>query len=366
MPKPTTLILILLCVSTGPTIFRLGSGAGCPSFCVVLIHGPTLANVTTSKSTSMDKMIGNDRLAMALQTKTVREPELTQFFDNNIPILRAEYGRRLRGSPSSTALVVRDQGDGIGKPKTPKAFLHPFDPFPYTYKAHQDMGIYLLLIYLPFSLGIVWFLCNMVQGHHGHGMERGNPQLVQGSFNYRIPPYWDPIFENAHGSNQYTFRAYMTDLSLWIMLTDLEPWRQCAAIIMRLGGAAREFGRGITPQEMSTGGILNGDQVDPVTFVIGSLHARFAPLEEESRLQSMTEMWAFARRPGEGINALLSRYEQIRARAANEGQFVMSIEGCSLQLLRAVGIRPNHLYTLLQPFEGQLPRTEREFSRMCQ
>ena len=95
MPKPTTLILILLCVSTGPTIFRLGSGAGCPSFCVVLIHGPTLANVTTSKSTSMDKMIGNDRLAMALQTKTVREPELTHFFDNNIPILRAEYGRRL-------------------------------------------------------------------------------------------------------------------------------------------------------------------------------------------------------------------------------------------------------------------------------
>ena len=117
---------------------------------------------------------------------------------------------------------------------------------------------------------------------------------------------------------------------------------------------------------MSTGGILNGDQVDPVTFVIGSLHARFAPLEEESRLQCMTEMWAFARRHGEGINALLSRYEQVRARAANEGQFVMSIEGCSLQLLRAVGIRPQHLYTLLQPFEGQLPRTEQEFSKMCQ
>ena len=52
----------------------------------------------------------------------------------------------------------------------------------------------------------------------------------------KIPPAWDPEHENTS-----PFRAYMTDLSLWIMLTDLQPHQQCAAIIIRLGGAAREF-----------------------------------------------------------------------------------------------------------------------------
>jgi hypothetical protein len=36
------------------------------------------------------------------------------------------------------------------------------------------------------------------------------------NFNYRIPPTWSPENENY-----YSFRAYMTDASLWIMLTDL-------------------------------------------------------------------------------------------------------------------------------------------------
>ena len=62
------------------------------------------------------------------------------------------------------------------------------------------------------------------------------PLMLSGrDFNYRIPPAWTP--ENK---NLYSFRAYMTDMSLRILLTDLQPHQQCAAIIMRLGGAARE------------------------------------------------------------------------------------------------------------------------------
>ena len=61
---------------------------------------------------------------------------------------------------------------------------------------------------------------------------------------------------------------------------------------------------------------------DPVAYFLGALQLRFANLEEESRLQSMTEMLAFARRQGEDINALLTRYEVVRQRAANEGRFV--------------------------------------------
>ncbi len=53
-----------------------------------------------------------------------------------------------------------------------------------------------------------------------------------------------------------------------------------------------------------------------------------------------TEMLAFSRRSGESINALLARYEIVRQRAPTEGQFVMSIEGCALQILRACNVQP--------------------------
>ena len=179
-------------------------------------------------------------------------------------------------------------------------------------------------------------------------------------FNYRIPPAWSP-----EGERNYSFRAYMTDISIWIMLTDLQPHQQCAAIVMRLGGAAREVARMISPQEMMTGGIQNGIQVDPVTYLLGALHARFSALEEESRLTCMTEMLAFTRHGGENINSLLARYDTVRHRAAIEGQFVMSIEACSLQMLRACGISAQHLFTLLQPFQGQFPQTEAQFQQLC-
>ena len=59
----------------------------------------------------------------------------------------------------------------------------------------------------------------------------------------------------------------MTNISQWVMLTDLQPHQQCAALIMRLGGSAREMARMITPQEMYNGGSFEpgGEIVDPVT-----------------------------------------------------------------------------------------------------
>ena len=77
------------------------------------------------------------------------------------------------------------------------------------------------------------------------------------------------------------------------------------------------------------------------------------------------ELMAFARKPGENVNSLLSRYETVRQRAALEGQFVMSVEGCAVQILRACGIGPQHLFTLLQPFQGQLPHTDQQFNQLC-
>ena len=140
-------------------------------------------------------------------------------------------------------------------------------------------------------------LCYMMPGV-------GQPVAQSRDFNYRIPPAWAPEMEST-----YSFRAYMTDVSIWVMLTDLLPHQQAAAIVMRLGGSAREMARMITPQELTVGGVRNGVQMDPVTYLLAGIHARFAALEEESRLSCMTEMLAFQRKPHENINALLARYE---------------------------------------------------------
>jgi hypothetical protein len=120
----------------------------------------------------------------------------------------------------------------------------------------------------------------------------------------------------------------------------------------------------MTPEEMALGGMRDGVQLDLVTYFVGALRRRFSALEEETSLSSVTEMLAFQQRPGEHINSLLARYETVRQRAAVEEQFTMSIEGCSLQLLRAVGIQTQHLYTLLQAFGGELPSTDAQFQEM--
>ena len=98
----------------------------------------------------------------------------------------------------------------------------------------------------------------------GGGMALGRDG--HGGFNYRIPPSWNP-----DNDRHYSFRAYMTDVSLWVMLTDLQPHQQCAALIMRLQGPAADFVRQITPQEIIAGGQRNGVQMDPVTYVLGAL-----------------------------------------------------------------------------------------------
>ena len=120
---------------------------------------------------------------------------------------------------------------------------------------------------------IVIYMMPQGQGQGGSG--GGNSR----DFNYRIPPTWSP--EN---DSHYTFRAYMTDMSLWIMLTDLQPHQHAAAIVMRLGGTAREMARMITPPELMYGGVRNGVSIDPVTYLLGALQERFAALDEEARL----------------------------------------------------------------------------------
>ena len=106
----------------------------------------------------------------------------------------------------------------------------------------------------------------------------------------------------------------------------------------------------------------SGVQLDPLSYLVVGLHARFAPPGEETRLQAMTGLLSFGRRNGEGINQVLTRYEIVRQRARTEGLFVMSTEGCALQLLRVCGVSTNQMMQLLQPFHTNPPANEQQLN----
>ena len=113
----------------------------------------------------------------------------------------------------------------------------------------------------------------MVPGHHH---SRGPPSFTtRNDFTTKLPPSWCPEHERT-----YSFRRYMADLQLWIMVTDLAPHAQAAAIVMRLEGAASELARSFTTDQLMRGDQVQGQPVDPVTFVIATLQDKLGQLEE--------------------------------------------------------------------------------------
>ena len=175
-----------------------------------------------------------------------------------------------------------------------------------------------ILLVIPLLLGLV------LPPGTGGGNGQGHNHVHQKT-SHRTPPRWGLEMEP-----RYSFQTYIIDLLLWPMMTDLAPYQQVAAVILRLSGAAKDLARTPSPNEIMNGGIPDGGvQLDPLSYLVVGLHARFVPLGEETRLQAMAELLNFGRRNGEGINQVLTRYEIVRQRACTEGLFVMSTEGCA-------------------------------------
>ena len=193
------------------------------------------------------------------------------------------------------------------------------------------------------------------------GGAAGSGNAGGGGGRNRQPPSWSPEKES-----QYPFRHWMQDLLTWsILATDLDASQQAAAIIMQLGGAARDLVRNLSYQEITTGGILNGMAVDPVTYLTTQLAMHFAPWGEEVRLTAMSELMNFHRMPHESTDALLSRFLTLRHKAQQNGAgLTMTWEGYSWLLLRACGANAGQLINILQPFQGRFPSSEAEFQSM--
>ena len=194
-----------------------------------------------------------------------------------------------------------------------------------------------------------------------HGAAPGPAGQARTSGATRTPPAWSPEREST-----YPFQTWAQDLLAWsIVVTDMDAAQQTAAIILQLGGAARELARGMSYQDITQGGMINGQPVDPVTFLLTHLAQQFAPLGEEARLRAISELMQFHRNPGEQIDSMLSRFMTLRFRAGQGGQgMAMSWEGYSWLLLKACGVSHHQLLNVLQPYQGRFPGTEAEFNAM--
>eukprot|EP00435_Cladocopium_sp_Y103_P018732 s696_g4.t1 len=163
----------------------------------------------------------------------------------------------------------------------------------------------------------------------------------------RVPPAWGPEQEQ-----NYPFRQWTRDVMLWSIASEMDPARKAASVMLVLKGAAKELSRQIPPQAIVDGGLIHGVQVDPLTYLMHALQERFGNLGEEVRVQAITELMGFNRKGNEPIDSLLVRFDSIRSRAAEQGGAIVSVQGVTWILLRAIEISDQQLIHLLTPFHN--------------
>ena len=142
------------------------------------------------------------------------------------------------------------------------------------------------------------------------------------------------------------------DSHSWTVLVSdrMDSSQQPPAVCLSLRGAAADMCRAMTTQERVQGGVIDGVQVDPMTYLLIHLASRFAPLGEEQRLMAQNELMSFDRQTGESIDALITRFMAIRRRAQAGGRMAMTWEDYAHLLLRACRIKPQDMLTTFQLF----------------
>ena len=107
-------------------------------------------------------------------------------------------------------------------------------------------------------LTVCTLFCHMVP------QRGGPPQPPMQRVKTDMPQAWGPENEN----NQ-SFQAWSAEIFLWSMSSDLTPPKQAAKIVYQgLTGAARDAARTLTRDELMYGGVINGEQLDPVGYLL--------------------------------------------------------------------------------------------------
>ena len=226
----------------------------------------------------------------------------------------------------------RHPGRKLGEPNPEAPSVHH----------HSPPRHIVLIVYAIVPSAFTGLVCHMLPSRH----------------NGRLPPSRGPEREG------YAFSQWARDVLLWCIMSDWDSSRKCAAILSQLTGSAQEYARQIPPQTIITGGTINGIACDSVTFLMHELSSRFGRLSEETRLESIGDLFDFRSRPGERIDSVLERFDACRAKAAEQGRLTVSYEGLSWILLRAINVSDHQLVQLLLPFNGMMPNSQEQLNQL--
>ena len=202
--------------------------------------------------------------------------------------------------------------------------------------------------------------------------QRLNAQAAQLSTS-KVPPYWTPELE----LQGYPFRTYLQDVRIWSSSSELNVEAQGGAVVQRLGGVARSYARDVDPEILRNGRFqldnmgqqifdLQGNPVvvSGLELLLNGLARKFGAREFETSVSSVIELLTFRRTPREPIDDCLGRFELIRKRANEHGDFQMGVGGLSWMLLHQLGIHKMHWPLLLTAHQGRFPRDEPGFEAL--
>ena len=204
-------------------------------------------------------------------------------------------------------------------------------------------------------------------GRGGGGAQRqgGQDQQPWIAGTTKVPPYWDPSMD-IDGAGGYSFTEWAQDVVLWSIACELDEQQKGAAVVLRLGGEARRLCRELDHDSIMNGGqadLEDGQgmrQVNGHALILRGLSKKFAPLPIETHLKVIDEMQNVHRLRGESVDKYLARFETLRFRATQRGNFDLGPTGTAWQLLSGLGIGPQGWVTLLQPLQGRMPATVAE------
>ena len=92
----------------------------------------------------------------------------------------------------------------------------------------------------------------------------------------------------------------MADAIMWCLSTDVDEARKGPQLELSLGGVARDLVREIQLPYKINGAIVdlndgNGpQQLSGAGYILFGLQARFAPLDEESNMRALADLYGFA------------------------------------------------------------------------
>ena len=222
---------------------------------------------------------------------------------------------------------------------------------------------------------VLMTFCHM---HHGGAQAQINDINLQAASG-KIPPSWSP-----ERDRQYSFRQYTQDLGLWVASTDVDPARIGPMVALRLGGSAK-----IIAREMDTNSLVNGALVpDPggamvwdaqqqmqvplivaitgLEVLLKQLRRRYAPLEQEVQIGTISDMFHFRRWQSEGTDEVIARYDLVMHRAEQDGGVQINEPIRAWMLLSALGVPRDKWITLLAPTQGALPNNQQQYNAFVQ